>query len=288
MNIASANLGVVRSLLLRFRQFACHPLKNTICKGGPFVGMVHGWRSPNEVRQSKMLAPPFCWTKFRKKSREIWNEVSEISQKFAPKFAPKCSPKYPVLSWQVEKSSPKISPAFSHPRFQISNRIPNQVSPKCHKHTSAGLAALRKWSGHCMWCESIYWITEMESSENFSAIQQDNDSDSNPLPLRSRILLGQRPLPSFRLLPWLPSLRPLPWYEDVSDVWINLISCNEALLGYVHREKKTMSATWRTEIAAMFAIRDCDARRRPQKSITISKTRQNNAALPFEATMEMR
>ena len=35
-----------------------------------------------------------------------------------------------MLSWQVEKSSPQISPDFSHRRCQISNRIPNQISPK--------------------------------------------------------------------------------------------------------------------------------------------------------------
>ena len=35
-----------------------------------------------------------------------------------------------MLSWQVEKSSPKISPDFSHRKFQISNRISNQISPK--------------------------------------------------------------------------------------------------------------------------------------------------------------
>ena len=35
-----------------------------------------------------------------------------------------------VLSWQAEKSSPKISLDFSHRKFQISNRIPNQISPK--------------------------------------------------------------------------------------------------------------------------------------------------------------
>ena len=35
-----------------------------------------------------------------------------------------------MLSWQVEESSPQISPDFSHRKFQISNRIPNQISPK--------------------------------------------------------------------------------------------------------------------------------------------------------------
>ena len=35
-----------------------------------------------------------------------------------------------MLSWQEEKSSPKISPDFSHQRFQISNQIPNSISPK--------------------------------------------------------------------------------------------------------------------------------------------------------------
>ena len=35
-----------------------------------------------------------------------------------------------MLSWQVEKSSPQISPDLTHRRFQISIRIPNQISPK--------------------------------------------------------------------------------------------------------------------------------------------------------------
>ena len=33
-----------------------------------------------------------------------------------------------MLSWQVEKSSSKISPDFSHRKFQISNRIPLKIS----------------------------------------------------------------------------------------------------------------------------------------------------------------
>ena len=34
-----------------------------------------------------------------------------------------------MLSWQVEKSSPQISPDFSHRIFQVSNRTHNQISP---------------------------------------------------------------------------------------------------------------------------------------------------------------
>ena len=45
-----------------------------------------------------------------------------------------------MLSWQVEKSSPKISPDFSHRKFQIEFQI--KFHQKIHKHTSAGLAAL--------------------------------------------------------------------------------------------------------------------------------------------------
>ena len=35
-----------------------------------------------------------------------------------------------MLSWQADKSSPKISSDFSNRKFQISNRIPHQISPK--------------------------------------------------------------------------------------------------------------------------------------------------------------
>ena len=35
-----------------------------------------------------------------------------------------------MLSWQVEKSSLQISLDFCHQNFQVSNRIPNQISPK--------------------------------------------------------------------------------------------------------------------------------------------------------------
>ena len=40
------------------------------------------------------------------------------------------------------------------------------------------------------------------------------------------------------------------------------------------------------EIAAIFAICDCDAHRGPQKSLAISETRENNVALPFKGAME--
>ena len=43
-------------------------------------------------------------------------------------WASKFTPKFPVLSWQVEKSSPQISPdSSSCRRFQISNQIPNET-----------------------------------------------------------------------------------------------------------------------------------------------------------------
>ena len=44
----------------------------------------------------------------------------------------------------------------------------------------------------------------------------------------------------------------------------------------------------RTEIAAIFAICDCNAYRGPQKSLAISETRQSNAALRFKGAMESR
>ena len=81
------------------------------------------------------------WTSRFVSTALLLNEVSEkvakfetkspkFDPKFAPKFAPKIAPKISVLPWQVEEASPQISPDFSHRRFQISNRIPNQISPK--------------------------------------------------------------------------------------------------------------------------------------------------------------
>ena len=43
-----------------------------------------------------------------------------------------------------------------------------------------------------------------------------------------------------------------------------------------------------SEIAAIFAICDCHARRGPQKSLAISGTRQSNAALRLKGAMESR
>ena len=63
----------------------------------------------------------------RKKDAKFETKFPKILPKFALKFAPKVL----VLSWQVEKSDPQISPDISHQRFQISN----QISPKnCTTH----------------------------------------------------------------------------------------------------------------------------------------------------------
>ena len=64
------------------------------------------------------------------RSALLLNEVSgkrceTFATKF-PKIAPKFAPNILVLSRQVEKSYPHISPDISHQRFQISN----QISPK--------------------------------------------------------------------------------------------------------------------------------------------------------------
>ena len=90
----------------------------------------------NSLVSSCLLAPPFCWTKFPKKVAKSETKFPKISPKFAPKFAPK----FFALSWQVEKSSPKISPDFPHRKLQIPNRISPKISqthfcrlgsPKC-------------------------------------------------------------------------------------------------------------------------------------------------------------
>ena len=64
------------------------------------------------------LHRPSAERSFRKKMRKFETKFPKIWLKFAPKFL--------VLSWQVEKSYPQISPDISHQRFQISN----QISPK--------------------------------------------------------------------------------------------------------------------------------------------------------------
>ena len=91
--------------------------------------------------RDNFLAPLFCWTKFPKKVVKFETKFPKFSPKVAPKFPPKFAPIFFVLCWQVEKSSPKISPDFSHRKFQISNRILNLIHQRFHKHTSAGLAA---------------------------------------------------------------------------------------------------------------------------------------------------
>ena len=55
-------------------------------------------------------------------SRNLKRSSRNFLPKFAPKFASKFSPKFPVLSWQVEKSSPQISPDFSIGDFKSNSK----------------------------------------------------------------------------------------------------------------------------------------------------------------------
>ena len=73
------------------------------------------------------------------KGREIWNEVSETLPEICSEICPEILSEISVLSWQVEKSSPKTSLDFPIRDFKFPNRIPNQIFLKYHKHTSAGL-----------------------------------------------------------------------------------------------------------------------------------------------------
>ena len=82
-----------------------------LCTKKKFAFIFWPLKTPNIVSTALLLNEVF------EKSREIWNIF------VSPKFAPKFDPKFFVLSWHVEKSSPQISPDFSHRRFQISNRI---------------------------------------------------------------------------------------------------------------------------------------------------------------------
>ena len=61
------------------------------------------------------------------KSREIWNEVSENCSEICPEILPEISRAF-LAGRNV--LPPKTSQHFSRRRFQISNRIPNQISPK--------------------------------------------------------------------------------------------------------------------------------------------------------------
>ena len=96
-------------------------------------------KSPKRV--PKELAQPFCWTKFLKKVAKF---KTKFGSKFAPKFAPKFVPKFFVLSWQVEKSSPKIHQIFPIGNFKFQIEFQIKFHQKFHKHTSAGLAAPKK------------------------------------------------------------------------------------------------------------------------------------------------
>ena len=90
-----------------------------------------------------LLAPPFCWTKFPKKVAKFETKFPKFSPKFAPKFAPNfsCFP-----AWQVEKSSPHISPDFPIGDFKFQIEVHIKFHQTLHKHSSAGsLAALTFW-----------------------------------------------------------------------------------------------------------------------------------------------
>ena len=63
---------------------------------------------------ANLSTPPFCWTKCPKKDMKIGTKF--------PKHFAEIRPECLVLSWQVEKSDPKISPDISH---EISNAKSN-------------------------------------------------------------------------------------------------------------------------------------------------------------------
>ena len=93
----------------------------------------------------------------------------QSTKKSPAKFTQNFVRKFPVLSWQVEQSSQKTSPAFSRGRFQISNRIPNQISPNfsqthfcrlgspnrnIHNESGAYMGSLKAYCKH-IWGELI-------------------------------------------------------------------------------------------------------------------------------------
>ena len=91
------------------------------------------WHRPSAERSSR-------------KNREIWNEASEseICSEICSQIRPEIRPEMFRAFLAGRKVLPQNFTTFSHRRFQISNRIPNQISQKIHKHTSAGLAAPMK------------------------------------------------------------------------------------------------------------------------------------------------
>ena len=58
-------------------------------------------------------------------------------------FFPNIAPKFPMLCWDVETSSPKLSPDVSHQIFNVKSNF----TPKIQTHTSQGMAILRIWDG---------------------------------------------------------------------------------------------------------------------------------------------
>ena len=96
------------------------------------------------------LTSSFCWTKFPENDTKF--ETAEI-------FALKLGPKFQVLSLQVQKSHPPISPDISHQRFQVSNQISpkNFTMPFCthgspnndrcspHIHLQSARTSLNSW-----------------------------------------------------------------------------------------------------------------------------------------------
>ena len=116
-----------------------------IFSGGVGVFHMKGWGPkssvcPSKPRETKLLggiSRGYCW------------DIPGVPEKFEKKGL--CSILVSHASWQVEKASPHISPDFLHRRFQISNRISNQIPPEISQHASAGLAVLIIMSEKA-WC----------------------------------------------------------------------------------------------------------------------------------------
>ena len=101
-------------------RFLCHPAKFRVTD---FFSV----NSPGLI----LLPPPFCWTKFPKKVAKFKTKFPKFSPKFAPKIRPEIRPEI----FRAFLAGRRVLPQNFHNnfhimKFQISNRIPNQSSPK--------------------------------------------------------------------------------------------------------------------------------------------------------------
>ena len=94
------------------------------------ISIFPSWQGPcrsalsTHCKRERELTSHFCWMKFPRKSpkrRNIWNKVSKISSDL-------CPPNIRMLCWQVEESSPQVSPDFCNQILEISSQTSARIS----------------------------------------------------------------------------------------------------------------------------------------------------------------